>query len=244
MSISSGRSSGLFIAGTDTGVGKTLVTASLLKVLADLGVRAAGMKPVAAGADLVDGRWVNEDVLQLMAQASVTAPMELVNPYLFREPVAPHLAAERKGVAIRIPRIVEDYESLASLARVVLVEGVGGVRVPLDAQRDSADLAVALGLPIVLVVGLRLGCLNHALLSVEALQARGLRLAAWVASRVDPHMALQDENVAALVARIPAPLLADLPHLRPASPDAAARLIPVKRFLDVLPNPDGLLLSP
>ncbi len=220
---------GFFITGTDTGVGKTLCSAALLHALAALGVRAVGMKPVAAGADQVDGVWINEDVTLLRAASAVDAPMEWVNPYLFREPIAPHIAAEHKGVVIDIARIVAARDALADLADVVVVEGAGGFRVPLGRGQDTADLVVRLGMPVILVVGMRLGCLNHALLTAEAIAARGLTLAAWVASRIDPAMAAYDDNLDALRARLPAPLLAELPHLVPADPARAAQYFaPIK----------------
>lgn len=218
-----GRGRGYFITGTDTGVGKTLVTAALLHASNGLGIRAQGMKPVAAGAELRDGVWVNEDVAMLSAASRPPPPREWLNPYLFREAIAPHIAAERKGMRIEIPRIVEAYRSLAAGADLVLVEGVGGFRVPLSDTRDTADLAVALGLPVILVVGLRLGCLNHALLTAEAIASRGLQLAAWVANRVDPEMLAVDENLNALRRRLAAPLLAELPSLEEPDPVRAAR---------------------
>jgi dethiobiotin synthetase len=219
---------GLFVTGTDTGVGKTFATAALLHAMATLDLRALAMKPIAAGAELVDGIWINEDVAMLEKAGNVSAPRELVNTYLFREPLAPHIAAERKGVRIEIPRIVNAYTELSNRADWVLVEGVGGFRVPLDNQRDTADLAGALGLPIVLVVGMRLGCLNHALLTAEAVAARGLRLAGWIANRIDPAMAAFDENLTTLQKRLPAPCLAVLPYLDDHAPEHAARLVPPK----------------
>lgn len=221
---------GLFVTGTDTGVGKTLVSAALLHGMKTLGLRAAGMKPIAAGADLVDGLWVNEDVVELTRAAGVEAPPDWVNPYLFRDAVAPHIAADRKGVRIEIPRIVDACRDLAGLADWVVVEGAGGFRVPLDAHRDSADLAAALELPILMVVGMRLGCLNHALLTAEAIATRGLRLAGWVANQVDPDMPAFAENIAALEARLPAPRLAVVPWLADAGPERAARLLPPRRL--------------
>ncbi|NTV94651.1 MAG: dethiobiotin synthase [Thiobacillus sp.] len=221
---------GIFVTGTDTNVGKTLVSAALLLAMKDLGLRAVGMKPVAAGAERIGDAWVNEDVAELTRAAAIEAPPEWINPYLFREAIAPHIAAERKGVRVEIPRIVEAYEQLAGLADWVVVEGAGGFRVPLDARRDSADLAVALGLPVVLVVGMRLGCINHALLTAEAIAARGLKLAGWVANRVDPEMAVFEDNLASLEARLPAPCLAVIPWLPAASPEQAARLLPPRRF--------------
>ncbi len=225
---------GFFVTGTDTGVGKTLFSAALLHVLNDLGLRAVGMKPVAAGADFLDGVWVNEDVALLRAASGVTASNELVNPYLFRDPIAPHLAAERQGVRIEIPRIVAACEALAEQAGVVVVEGVGGLRVPLGPLNDGADLAGALGLPLILVVGMRLGCLNHALLTVEAIERRGLMLAGWVANRLDPAMAAYEENLASLDHRLPAPRLAELPHLGHPDPRRLARFLPPKRVADLL----------
>jgi len=230
---------GLFVTGTDTGVGKTLATSAMLYAMSALGLRVVGMKPVAAGAEQVDGEWVNEDVALLERHGNVAAPRELVNPYLFREPLAPHIAAERKGVHIAIPRIVEAYEQLSELADWVLVEGVGGFKVPLDARKDTADLAEALALPVVMVVGMRLGCLNHALLTAEAIERRGLRLAGWIANRIDPDMAVFEENLATLEARLPAPCLAVLPWLDECDPVHAARLIVLPRLGRWLESMEG-----
>lgn len=228
---------GIFVTGTDTDAGKTLVAAALLHAMRDIGLSAVGMKPVAAGAERVDGTWVNGDVAELVRASGVAAAAELVNPYLFRDALAPHIAARRKGVRIEIPRIVEACERLAALADWVVVEGAGGFRVPLDERRDGADLAVALGLPVLLVVGMRLGCLNHALLSAEAIERRGLRLAGWVANRVDPDMGAFEENQASLAERLPAPCLAVIPWLDDPRPERAARLLSprnLKRWLDNL----------
>jgi len=225
---------GLFITGTDTGVGKTLVTTALLHAFASLGVRAVGMKPVAAGAELVNGVWVNEDVALIRAASEVDAPPELTNPYLFREPIAPHIAADLKGVAIEIPRIAAACEALSEQAEVVVVEGVGGFRVPLSPTMDTADLAVRLGLPVILVVGMRLGCINHALLTADAIAARGLALAGWIANRHEPDMAAYDENLASLAARLPAPLLAELPLMAAADPVRAAHYIPPQKLTALL----------
>lgn len=212
---------GLFITGTDTGVGKSLVSAALLHAYAGLGYRVVGMKPVAAGAEQIDGIWSNEDVRQLRAASNVAIDEPgWVNPYLLRMPVAPHIAADWQGVSIELPRIRDAYLHLATVADVVIVEGAGGFKVPLSATRDSADLAMQLGLPMILVVGMRLGCLNHALLTAEAMAARGLKLAGWVANRLDPQMAAFDENLAALRLRLDCPLLAELPHAE--KPDAHA----------------------
>lgn len=202
-----------FVTGTDTGVGKTLVSAALLRAFGARGWTTVGMKPVAAGCVPSEDGLRCEDVESLMAAANVAAPREWVNPYAFEPAVAPHLAAAQAGVALEIPQMVAAFHKLSEFAEVVVVEGVGGFRVPLDNHRDTADLAVALGLPVILVVGMRLGCLNHALLSAEAVRARGLDLAGWVANRIDPHMPLFEENRRALEERLECPLLGVIPPL-------------------------------
>ena len=211
-------SHGFFVTGTDTGVGKTLVACSLLRAFAGRGWKAAGMKPVASGAMQGEQGLVNDDVAQLIAASNVAAPREHVNPYCFAPPIAPHIAALQAGVTISSDRIEQCFRALAARAQVVVVEGVGGFRVPLGAGADTAQLAARLALPVVLVVGVRLGCLNHALLSVEAMATRGLRLAGWVANHIDSQMAAADENVRALEALIAAPMLARIAF--DASPDA------------------------
>lgn len=211
-----------FVTGTDTEIGKTLVSSALLFALGQAGVRAAGMKPLAAGAELRDGVWHNEDVDQLYAAAPVKLPRELTTPYLLRTPVAPHIAAALEGVVIEPRRIVACYEQVRAQAEAVVVEGVGGWRVPLTLTYDTSDLARQLGLPVVLVVGLRLGCINHALLTAEAIAARGLTLAGWVANTVDPAMAQLDGSIEAISARISAPLLGHVPRLYPPTAAAAA----------------------
>lgn len=207
---------GYFVTGTDTGVGKTRVAVALIQALRARGLRVAGMKPVAAGAE--PGA-LNEDVAALRAASNVDAPLEDVNPYAFDAAIAPHLAAAAAGVRIDVERIGAAYARLAARADVVVVEGAGGWSVPLDAETDMADLAMRLGLPVVLVVGLRLGCLNHALLTAEAVLARSVPWAGWVANRIDPTMLMQAENIAALAMRLPGPLLGIHPHLSSAAAD-------------------------
>ena len=210
---------GCFVTGTDTGVGKTLVSAALLHTLARHHARVVGMKPVAAGLVLQGGEWVAEDALALRAASTVAVPPALDNPVALPEPLSPHLAAARAGRRVGVAELVVAHRGLRSLADVVLVEGSGGWRVPLNEDETLADLAVALALPVVLVVGLRLGCLNHALLTAEAIRADGLRLAGWVANTVDPAMACRDENIATLRQRLGAPLLGVVPW-QPHTPDA------------------------
>lgn len=223
---------GFFITGTDTDVGKTLIACALIRALSARGLRVVGMKPVAAGGEVHDGAIVNTDVIALTAASNVQAPLELVNPYLFDEPVAPHIAAAKARVPIDIGRVEAAHRALAARADCVIVEGAGGFRVPLTQQLDMAHLATALALPVVIVVAMRLGCLNHALLTASAVRAAGLPIAGWVANHVDPHMRYADENVAALEERLDAPLVARVPHEK--SPDAAriAHLIDVARMLD------------
>lgn len=197
---------GYFVTGTDTGVGKTLVSCALLHRLRAQHASVVGMKPVSAGA-LGDA---SDDVNQLRAASSLQVGADLDNPYALAEPVSPHIAAQHAGVHIDIDLIVARFRRLSVLADAVVVEGAGGFCVPLSDIHSGADLAQALGLPVVLVVGLRLGCLNHALLTQEAIRSRGLRLAGWVVNHIDPGMQAQDDNVATLRQRLAAPLLADI----------------------------------
>lgn len=203
---------GYFVTGTDTGVGKTTVSVALIHALCQRGLRVAGMKPVAAGCEWVDGRLRNDDVMALSAAANVMADSQLVNPYAFVAPIAPHIAAAQAGVQIEIHAIEKAYAALSAQADCVVVEGVGGFCVPLGEHRDTADLAAALGLPVILVVGLRLGCLNHALLTAEAIQHRRLPWAAWVGNVLDPDLPELDENMQALRQRLRAPCLGMCPY--------------------------------
>jgi len=213
---------GYFVTGTDTEIGKTLVSCTMLYALAQQGLRAAPMKPVAAGAEWRDGAWRNEDVDQLADASNVALPIELTTPYLLREPAAPHIVAAQENVQIDLDHILSCYRQVAAAADAVVVEGVGGFRVPLTDTADTADLAQQLGLPVVLVVGMRLGCLSHALLTAEAIAARGLKLAGWVANVVDPAMRYGVDNVEALTARLPAPMLGTVPRLASPLPSLAA----------------------
>lgn len=211
-----------FITGTDTEVGKTLISSALLHILTERGVRAAGMKPVAAGAVFRNDAWHNEDADMLADAAGVELPRELTTPYLLREAAAPHIAAGLEGVTIDSGHLLDCYQKIAAASEAVVVEGVGGFRVPLSDGFDTADLAQRLGLPVILVVGLRLGCINHALLTAEAIAARGLTLAGWVANGIDPAMPHAEANADAVAARLGAPLLGAVPWLPVPSPAAAA----------------------
>jgi dethiobiotin synthetase len=221
-----GPGPGLFVTGTDTGVGKTLASCALLHRLRARGVRALGMKPVAAGVEASPEGPVNPDVAALRRASSWPAPLEQVNPYLFEPPVAPHLAAASAGVRIEMAPIRKAFEALRASADAIVVEGVGGFLVPLNDREDAGDLAVALALPVVLVVGMRLGCLNHALLTQQAIVARSLRLAGWIANSIDPRMQRFEDNLQALRQRIAAPLLGVIPHSAMADPASIELTLP------------------
>ena len=219
------RTRDFFVTGTDTEIGKTLVSAALLLALAKTGLRTVGMKPVSSGASMIDGTWHNEDVDSLMAAANVVCPTALVAPYLMQTPAAPHIVAQRENLSISASHIQSCFMQLTQQADAVIVEGVGGFCVPLAQDLTTADLAQNLALPDIMVVGMRLGCINHALLTAQAIAARGLTLAGWVANTVDTDMLYLAENIAALKERLPAPLLANIPRLQTPSAAAAAEFL-------------------
>jgi dethiobiotin synthetase len=212
-----------FVTGTDTEIGKTLVSSAILHKLVQTGVRACGMKPVAAGAEERDGELHNEDAAMLRAAGNVNLPQRITTPFMLREPCAPHIAAALEGVTIEPVTILTAYAEILGASDATVVEGVGGFCVPFSDDFDSAGLAVQLNLPVIMVVGMRLGCISHALLTAEAIIARGLVLAGWVANLVDPDMRFVDENISALEQRLPAPLLGRVPRLdNPSAAEAAA----------------------
>lgn len=197
-----------FVTGTDTGVGKTTVTVRLMQQLIAQGFTVIGMKPVASGCEWLAGRWQNEDVRQLTAASNVKAPPELINPYCFDPPIAPHIAAEQAGVTIDLSVIQSAYTQLTTMADVVIVEGAGGLLVPLNSKQSLADLIQVLNIPALVVVGMRLGCINHALLTAQVLQQQGIRFCGWVANSIDPQMSMPQENLQTLIESLQqAPLL-------------------------------------
>jgi dethiobiotin synthetase len=218
----------LFVTGTDTGVGKTLAACALLHQLRSRGLRALGMKPVAAGVEPTPDGPVNPDVVALRNASSWLAPLNQVNPYCFEPPVAPHLAAAAVGMRIEIEPIRQAFDALRRSADVIVVEGVGVFLVPLNEHQDAGDMAVALALPVVLVVGMRLGCLNHALLTQQAILARSLRLAGWIANSIDPAMARFDQNLQALRERLDAPLVGIMPYRTPPDPSTFELQLPAE----------------
>lgn len=206
---------GVFITGTDTGCGKTRVSVGLLNALRAQGLQAVGMKPVASGSERVNGQLRNEDALALQAASCGDWPYETINPYAFAPPIAPHVAAEQAGVTIERTLLAAAYAKLAASGGPVVVEGVGGWRVPLGRALQTADLVRTLNLPVVLVVGLQLGCINHAWLTMEAIRADGLRLAGWVANAVDPDYAAAQATIDTLTEAMAASPLVCIAHAAP-----------------------------
>ena len=218
-------SAGYFVTGTDTGVGKTLVSAALLLLLARRLERVVGMKPVASGCVESGSGLRNDDARLLIASSSIEVDYADVNPYAFAPAIAPHLAAEEAGVRIELETVLNHFEHLRTEADCVVVEGVGGWMVPLGHILTTEHLAKALNLPVVLVVGLRLGCLNHALLTARAIEAAGLHLAGWVANAIDPDMERVNDNLRTLTKRLNAPFLGAVPWVDNASPEAVSQFL-------------------
>lgn len=223
---------GLFVTGTDTGIGKTRVALGLMAALQRQGHRVAAMKPVAAGCEATAEGLRNADALALQAQSSVPLPYTRLNPFALREPIAPHLAAREAGVQLQLATLRRAYREIARQADRVVVEGAGGWLVPLDARHTLADLAAALGLPVVLVVGMRLGCLNHALLTAESILGHGLCLAGWVANEILADNPRGAQNVQALVERLDAPLLGRVPFAPRALPEETASALDISGLFD------------
>ena len=206
------RASGFFVTGTDTGVGKTAASVALLHALRSEGRSAVGMKPVASGCEDTAAGWRNEDALALQAASAPSQPYDVHNPYALPEATAPQLAARRAGVAVALPRLLDAYARLAANADVVVVEGAGGWLAPLADGLEQSQLARALGLPVLLVVGVRLGCLSHARLSERAIAADGLQLAGWIGNAIDPAFADAQAYRGLLDDALQAPCLGWLPH--------------------------------
>ncbi|HVV96028.1 MAG TPA: dethiobiotin synthase [Rhodanobacteraceae bacterium] len=200
---------GVFVTGTDTGIGKTHASVALLCAHRAHGRRASGMKPVASGCRATPAGLRNEDAEALIAASDPAPAYALCNPFAFEPPIAPHIAAREAGIEVSFRPIGDAFREIASRTDRVVVEGVGGWCVPLSDALMQADLVRALGLPVVLVVGLRLGCINHTLLTARAIEADGCALAGWIANRIDPAMAFADENLATLRARLAMPLLGE-----------------------------------
>nr|VFJ63332.1 MAG: dethiobiotin synthetase [Candidatus Kentron sp. FW] len=201
----------IFVTGTDTAIGKTWVSLGIIAVLQDMGISTVGMKPVASGCQPTEMGLRNEDAERLQRQSSIEVDYDLINPFAFEPAIAPHIAAAEVGCEISIDKIVSCYQVLADKAECCVVEGVGGWLVPLTPRETVADLVRRLELPVILVVGIRLGCINHALLSVESIRRGGIELSGWVANQSDPEVERGEENILTLEERIDAPLLARIP---------------------------------
>ena len=223
--------SGVFVTGTDTGVGKTEIALALMAALQQRGLSVLGMKPVASEGCATEAGVRCQDALRLQTQGSLQVGYAAVNPYAFEPPIAPHIAAGRSGVSIELGPIRTAYQALADQADWVVVEGVGGWRVPLGPSLSVSDLPAALDIPVVLVVGLRLGCLNHSLLTAESIRAGGLRLVGWVANQVDPNMRARDENIATLAALIDAPSIGVVPWVAQPRADLIAPYLGIDTLL-------------
>jgi len=209
---------GVFVTGTDTGVGKTVVAAGLIRGLVAQGLRVAGMKPIASGSESTPDGLRNEDALVLIAASNVAAPYERVNPYCFEPPISPHIAADEAGIRVDLAQIRRDFEALAEISDWVVAEGAGGWLAPIGPATGIRELALTLHLPVIMVVGLRLGCINHALLTKLAIEAHGAQFAGWIANTLDPAMARRTENLETLIRLIGAPPLALVPTLPPEAP--------------------------
>ena len=212
-----------FITGTDTGVGKTWATVALMRYLKAKGQSVIGMKPVAAGCEWVEGQLKNEDALLLQQNASIDLKYEEVNPYAFEKPISPHLAADKNTV--KIDRIIQRFEDLKNKADVIIVEGAGGWLAPLSSEIDIADLAKKLSIPVIMVVAIRLGCINHARLTFQSIQLAGVDCAGWLAVCVDPVMQQQAENIKTIKDKVSAPLLGVFPYMDKMDFDALAENI-------------------
>ncbi|MCL2875900.1 MAG: dethiobiotin synthase [Betaproteobacteria bacterium] len=214
-----------FITGTDTGIGKTFATCALIHVARAQGFTTLGMKPVASGAEIIDGKLINEDAARLQAAGSFNPGMELINPYCLRMPVSPHIAAREENIHIEPACIRRAFDELVRRCDCLFVEGAGGFFSPMDEGIDAPRIARELDLPLILVVGIRLGCINHALLSAEAIISRNLRLEGWIANCLYPDIPYLYENIDFLRYRLDAPLLGTFPYAPNAALDTLARLI-------------------
>ncbi|MCG8378635.1 MAG: dethiobiotin synthase [Proteobacteria bacterium] len=225
---------GVFITGTDTGVGKTRFTLGLMHALKKNGVNVSGMKPIASGAEWVNGALINEDAHLIRNSCNNVPPYELVNPVVFEPPVAPHVAARQAGMTIDIKQIADSYEALASQSEFVVVEGIGGWRVPVSGNATLTDLVQTLGIPVILIVGLRLGCISHALLTAEVIIADGVKLSAWAGNLLDKDYLYKQETINTLKQRLTCAHIMDMDYLVDFSPDNLIGQKHIKSILEQL----------
>ncbi|MEW9799207.1 dethiobiotin synthase [Alteromonas sp. CYL-A6] len=218
--------SSYFVTGTDTEVGKTYVSRTLLEAAAGQGRKTVGYKPVSAGCDNINGEWINEDAAALHQASSVKLSISEVNPVALKSPIAPHIAAQQEGRELREQDIIAGFAHLQQYAPdLLLMEGAGGWRLPLGGGRYLSDVVKTLDLPVIIVVGMRLGCLNHALLTAEAVQRDGLKIAGWVANQLSDDMPVYQQNLTYLTQAMPAPMLLEVPYKAPPSPAALQQLV-------------------
>ena len=215
--------SALFITGTDTGCGKTEITLGVMQWLQSQGLQVLGMKPIASGCESTAAGLRNGDATRIQAQSSVALSYQQINCYSFAPPIAPHIAAAEAGIDISFPAIKRAADLLSQQADWLVVEGAGGWRVPLGADGALSDLVLSLDLPVILVVGLKLGCINHALLTVESIHASGANLIGWIGNQVDASMAVVDENIKTLQSEITAPCLGIVPHMAQPTAERVAQ---------------------
>ena len=214
-----------FITGTDTGVGKTWFTVAFMAALKGRGLNVMGMKPIATGAEKIKDRLINEDAKLIMQNCSQKVSYNLINPFVFELPIAPHVAAKHEGVVIELDQITKNYHLLKSMCDVLVVEGVGGWRVPVTNERSLTDLVSKLNLSVILVVGMRLGCINHAILTAEAINADGINLCGWVSNHLDTVYSQSEETIEALKKRLDCPHIADLRYNSNFDPNKIAKEI-------------------
>lgn len=222
---------GYFVTGTDTGIGKTTVALALMSALQKKGFKVTAMKPVSAGCELTDEGLRNDDAVSLMQQASVELPYHRVNPYAFEPAIAPHIAADATGVVMQREPVLAEYNNIKKQSEFVIVEGAGGWLVPINEKETMADVASSMELPVLLVVGLRLGCLNHALLTQESINHMGLTLAGWVANHITEDFPGSTENIKTLERRLQAPMLGIIPYTHSPAPDDVAGRIDISKLL-------------
>ena len=227
-----GRSMGqhFFLAGTDTDVGKTLVACALLAAAANQGHSTLGIKPVAAGCELQQGVWKNSDAINLLEASTLKLPYEVVNPIALADAIAPHIAAQKTGTLLSASLLAGQTQKALIADHWTIVEGAGGWRVPLNQSETMADLVKKLDLPVILVVGFKLGCLNHALLTLEAINNDDLKVAGWVANQIDPDMAVVEENLKTLKILVDAPFLGFIPYQSKPSPKSTARFLDIDKL--------------
>lgn len=216
---------GFFVTGTDTEVGKTLVSSGIIKMFADAEQKVVGMKPIASGALQTAEGLRNTDAQDLMRQANCEVPYDRVNPYCFEPAIAPHIAAHRVSQRIELEKILSAYKALTHSADVVIVEGVGGWMVPIDGRQTMADVAVQIQLPVIMVVAIRLGCINHALLTYQSIKASGLEFKGWVANIMDPNVSMVPELLDSIQIKMQEPLLGLLPPMKDVDADMVSQCL-------------------